>query len=39
MGGVIVVDEALKVRTEAELPRAIEDLRRLVRIPSVAAQR
>jgi acetylornithine deacetylase/succinyl-diaminopimelate desuccinylase-like protein len=34
-----VVDEALKARIDAEVPQAIEDLRRLVRIPSVAAQR
>jgi acetylornithine deacetylase/succinyl-diaminopimelate desuccinylase-like protein len=36
---VIVVDEALKARIDADVPRVIEDLRRLVKIPSVAAQR
>src|SRR4029077_3691003 len=38
-GSVIVVDEALKARIDADVPRVIEDLRRLVKIPSVAAQR
>ena len=33
------MDEALKARIDADLPQVIEDLRRLVRIPSVAAQR
>jgi len=33
------MDEALTGRVKAEVPQAIEDLRRLVRIPSVAAQR
>lgn len=31
--------DALRPHVEREIPRAIEDLRRLVRIPSVAAQR
>jgi acetylornithine deacetylase/succinyl-diaminopimelate desuccinylase-like protein len=38
-GGLIAVDEALSARIDADLPGGIEDLRRLVRIPSVAAQR
>ncbi|HYM91357.1 MAG TPA: M20/M25/M40 family metallo-hydrolase, partial [bacterium] len=38
-GGGVAVDEALRARIDAELPQTIEDLRRLVRIPSVAAQR
>jgi acetylornithine deacetylase/succinyl-diaminopimelate desuccinylase-like protein len=33
------VDEALAARIDADLPGVVEDLRRLVRIPSVAAQR
>src|SRR3989442_14166397 len=33
------MDEALRARIEAEVPQAIEDLRPLVRVPSVAAQR
>ena len=33
------MDEALKARIDADVPRVIEDLRRLVKIPSVAAQR
>jgi acetylornithine deacetylase/succinyl-diaminopimelate desuccinylase-like protein len=33
------MDETLRARIDAGVPQAIEDLRRLVRIPSVAAQR
>ncbi len=34
-----MVDEALKAHVDQVLPQVIEDLRRLVRIPTVAAQR
>jgi len=38
-GSVDAMDEALRARIDADLPGVIEDLRRLVQIPSVAAQR
>src|SRR5262245_52980023 len=34
-----MTDDALVARIDADIPRVIEDLRGLVRIPSVAAQR